>query len=720
MATLALACGRKSPGTSREDAGAAVRTANEMAEAHTMVDLTRAPHVCTFWHQGLLLDFGEPSASWRLVDQSSENIEYEGATWMRVRSKPAAIPFVVSADLPDAPTVITARLRGTSAKGVHVQLNGTFVGVLSARAPVARIRAPRALLNQGANELVLRVPAPNRVVGESSIDIDWLLIGTEDVDASYPAPTYREAMTTTTVGVSSRRGALLRPGASLRCTLWSPAGARLESGVSLLGAGDATLDVSIARDRVPATSLGTSHLTQAQATATVRAPIDKEGPIEIVWTATSSQKGARVLVTEPKLVMQSTPPSPSRPSGSGVLLVVSSLMHARALSLYSGTESLPGLEALARSGHVYRDHRASSPLAAAAFASMLTGLEVPFHGLADPYSRLSSTVTTIGDAARQAGVTTALFTANPTTGDAFGFARGWTTFVPFAADVPHEQAALAVVEWIRARKGERFLAVVHTRGAHPPWNVSSEQLRQVEPAGYAGVVDPKTAGELFARARRGAGGARLTDSDRARAWALYRQACLAEDAALAKLIAGLESSGALQQTTVIVTSDAGPDESLQVPLGDGENLDETSLAVPLVIKPAQASGPPSFAERPTSSVDIAATALDALGLTPPRAFVGQSLLKESARDGLPVRLAATSSRTALRVGTFLLQTHQGREQKLCDLALEPLCTEDVKSTHPRALTVLRRAWFDRTQAPPMRERAEPDASTLTRLRLWGR
>jgi len=67
-----------------------------------VLDIARDLDACTLGHRGVLLDFGDPSmrAALRsgpgvrlLARTQDEDIEYEGATWLRVRSRSLAASF---------------------------------------------------------------------------------------------------------------------------------------------------------------------------------------------------------------------------------------------------------------------------------------------------------------------------------------------------------------------------------------------------------------------------------------------------------------------------------------------------------------------------------------------------------------------------------------------------------------------------------------------------
>ena len=387
------------------------------------------------------------------------------------------------------------------------------------------------------------------------------------------------------------------------------------------------------------------------------------------------------------------------------------------------------LSRLAATGTTFAANRASSSLASAVLASMLTGLPSRTHGLDDPDARLPHGPTTIEEACRQGGVATAMFTANPTTGTAFGFDRGWDTFV--VHDPLESAPATAVFDdaatWIGAHADGRFLVVVHARGGHPPWDATPEEMKTMPPDGYLGILEPARAAEALAKAKKHNG--RFKEDDRARAWALYDHVLDAHDVALGKLLAALRSAGREEDTAVIVTGDVAPTEGPSVPFVDTDALDEPLLATPLVVRwPGGSALAGKRVEAPSSPVDVARTVLGALGLAPaPPGLQGEDLALVARGAVVPaVRpLAATrGSRFAVRWGQYVLGGARGRELRLCDLSLDAACVADVRATAPLALEPIHR-WALGTlaaalPAPYPREPAPLDEHTIAALVRWGR
>jgi len=710
-----------------------------------VLDVVRDLDSCALGHRGVLLDFGDPSmkddlhpGSIARVDE--ERVEHEGATWLRVRSRVVSAGFFWppgAGDAPDAAPYVEARLRGVTARGVGVSIDGKAVGSAALDKGETRVVVMRALtpttLAPGGHELTLHFVGGSRAGDEPLAEMDWIHVGTGDSGDPYAAPTRSDVLLDATVGSRSMRALSLRAPGFVRCSGWIPADATLEASLATLGGGDAEVEARLLRDRRPPVVLGTAHIAGGDpAWAPWTVPVtglEGDGALasfELVVKRAS--KGTRVVLGEPRLVVSGVSTAPAPPTVRGVVLVVLGSTSARSLAPWGGAHPATELATLAARGTIFAAHRAASSLASADVASILTGLPPRVHGLDDPDARLSRGPTTVEDACRQGGVSTAMFTANPTTGAAFGFDRGWDTFVAHdpLEDTPATRVFDDAAEWIDAHKSDRFLVVVHARGGHPPWDATADQLRGMAPEGYFGMVDPRRAAEALAKAHKHPG--RFKDDDRARAWALYDLALDTHDAALGRLLAAVDAAGRSEDTAVIVTGDVAATEGPPVPFVDIESLDEPLLATPLVIRWPHADALAARrVEAPSSPVDLARTVLAALGLTPPEAFSGIDLARAAREALLPaVRpLAATrAGHFSVRWASFVLLGSHDRETRMCDLSLDPTCVADVRATSALALESLHRWTLDAlTPGTPPRYPREPatlDAHTISALTRWGR
>lgn len=709
----------------------------------TVLDFVADGGACTLSHRGVLLDLGDASMRARmngtkLVAPDVEVREHEGSSWVGVHDRSLELSFVSPTDSKsEVGIVVEARVRGGTAKSASVYLDGKAVGVLpltKGETTIVSAHATGATLARGAHELLLRFNGAGRATKDNRdnlAEVDWVRVGPADGDAPYSAPTRSDALTTLTIGGLARRGVSLRAPGSVRCGGFVPNGAILEGQIGVSG-GEAEAEVRVLVDRAEPRVIGSFKLggEGAPPWQPISLPLGDVGTLAAVeLVAKSSTKGARVVFAEPRVVAARTAPPVKAPRARGVIMVVLGTVAAKTLSPYGGATATPELAQLATAGTVFEAHRATTSFASGAVASMLTGLSPRAHGVSEPDAMLGSGGITIAEAARQAGVVTAMFTANPTTTAMYGFTRGWETFN--ARSPADEGPATAVFEdverWLDGHKEDRFLVIIHARGGHPPWDVAGDE-KDLPPANYTGSMDAKHAGEVLAKVRKQSSSKLFTDADRERAFALHSKALVAHDVALGKLVAHVRAIGRDVDTTWIVTGDVGVDAAAHAPFLDEEALDESALSIPLVVR---APGPPIRARvaSPTSSVDIARTVLETLGLPPPPQLRGDSLWAVAQRDVQAperARIATTTTRFSARWAGFVLVGARDREGKLCSLSLEPDCVSDVRATHPLAAEIMHGLSFDdlarsadpkKAPAPPVHPTADPAAAVS--LRAWG-
>lgn len=714
-------------------------------EHSVVLDLVRAVDQCAFGHRGVLLDFGDPSMRADLRPGSlhpgkDEPVEHEGATWLRVRSRVLAVSFywpaVASEPPAEAGVYLEARVRGVGARAVSVSIDGKALGSLALAKGEARIAPARGgapiVLAPGGHELALHfvggARADNDVLGE----IDWVHIGHGDSGEPYAAPTRGNMVVDATVGGHSNRALSLRAPGFVRCSGWIPANATIEASLATAGGGDVDVEARLLRDRRSPVVLGAATVSGGSASwvpwSVPVTGLEGDGALaSIELVVRRAPKGTRALLGDPRVVAAGPVVASAAAVARGVVLVVLGSTPAASLSPWAGPHQVPEFASLASGGTTFLANRASSSLANAVVATMLTGLSPLGHRLNDAEARLPDDVTTVQQVCREGSVATAMFSANPTTSAAFGFARGWDTFVERdpLEDAPATRVFDDAAAWIEARGAARFFVVVHARGGHPPWDASPDELRTMPPEGYFGMIEPRRAAEAMAKARKHAG--RFKEDDRVRAWALFDHAIDGHDAALGRLLGSLRSAGRDEDTAVIVTGDVAASEGPGVPFVDPETLDEPLLATPLVVRwPRGGALAGRRVSAPTGPADLARTTLGLFGLAPPSAFEGQDLSALAQGASVPAQrplLAAQRSRFSVRWGPYVLLGSQGREARMCDLSLDPSCVADVRGTSPLALEPIRRWTLDALNPEsPRRPRAPAilDEHGVASLVRWGR
>jgi len=165
---------------------------------------------------------------------------------------------------------------------------------------------------------------------------------------------------------------------------------------------------------------------------------------------------------------------------------------------------------------------------------------------------------------------------------------------------------------------------------------------------------------------------------------LYDNSLAYVDAQLARLVGALQRDGRWDSTLVVITGDHG-EAFFEHGFGAHANaLYREVTRVPLVFRiPGAAAAVDSL---PASTMDIAPTVLDMLGLPPHPAFQGIDLHDVDARRTRPVFTLsqALSDQVAVEAGPWaLIDDLRSGEQQLYDMRTDPLETDDVVDNHAR-------------------------------------
>jgi hypothetical protein len=204
------------------------------------------------------------------------------------------------------------------------------------------------------------------------------------------------------------------------------------------------------------------------------------------------------------------------------------------------------------------------------------------------------------------------------------------------------------------------------------------------------------------------------------------------DRSLSNLVDALRKAGLWEDTLLVVTSDvaAATDISTTLPFGEPLELTEEALHVPLYIHfPGHAHAGERF-QAPTTAMDVAQTALAALGIDMPDALGGLDLFTLADQHITPVERALQATlpdRFASRWADLRMTARNGAPPFLCDLGVDPACEHDLREQRPLLTSALWRFSFD-TEAlardpahpRPRREPATLDNDTADAMAVWGR
>jgi arylsulfatase A-like enzyme len=463
------------------------------------------------------------------------------------------------------------------------------------------------------------------------------------------------------------------------------------------------------------------------------------------------------------------------PSAQNVLLVVLDTVRADALSLYGyDRDTSPNLARLARGGVRFDQANATASWTLPSHGSMFTG-RWPHELSAGGYSPLDATYPTLAEVLGTRGYVTGGFVANSNFGHAdYGLARGFLHY----EDIP-----VSPVEILRStRMGERILKIidvgryklsailgdalfVRVFGDDPRVSLMGERRKDAARINRDAMdwmsahrgrpffvflnycdthdpyIPPRGADKHFGRKP-------ASPSERAlmRDWLgldnaqrtpstikLMRDGyddCMAYlDDQLGRLFNELETTGLLENTLVLITSDHGEHFGEHAGIFvHGKTLYGQEIRVPLLVIAPRRVPSGKVVSEPVSLRDLPATVVDLLGPGPESPFPGRSLarfwdpgaaadaspagavLSEVRREGSPWDPPAKYSRS-VAIGDMVYIENAKGEQELFNITVDPAEAHNLAGSADARPTVERlRAALERLAA----DHPEPAGAGPTR------
>lgn len=375
-----------------------------------------------------------------------------------------------------------------------------------------------------------------------------------------------------------------------------------------------------------------------------------------------------------------------------VLLITVDTLRADHLGAYGyGLPTSPRFDAIASEGVLFTDAITPVPTTAPALASLLTSRHADGHTVRENFGELPDAMTTVAEAFKAAGYTTAGFFGNGAVKNGFG--QGFDTFEPFADHWFFRDRAgtRKALPWIQEAKEPWFLWI-HFMDPHGPYSSSPPETSK----DFEYEESPRLQREL-PRIEQNYGFdvipkyQQLPDHNRVVDYVRrYDGEIRGTDTEIGKIRDALERSGALDRTLMVVTADHG--ESLgegRYFFQHGTLLNDPSVRVPLVFRHAKLPAGTRSAT-PASLVDVFPTVAALAGVEIPDGIVGRDLSgaitkpnpsPDATSDLVRVSYTVTpSQKTAVRRGHFELRGHP--KSKAAPLAFDRVELFDLRTNPP--------------------------------------
>jgi arylsulfatase A-like enzyme len=429
------------------------------------------------------------------------------------------------------------------------------------------------------------------------------------------------------------------------------------------------------------------------------------------------------------------PVPPSRPN---VIVYLVDTLRADHLGVYGyDRPTSPTIDRLAASGVVFENAYVQDTRTLGSIPSLLASLYPSSHGILRFGQKLAGDAVTLAEVFSAEGYRTASFITNVNAGKLPGLDRGFGHFhdairsanpLPlvgtryFDRDAHRSFPEEAFFAWLDEASDAPFFAYVHTAEPHRPYN---------PPPPYDTLFDPGYEGEVTGHfdGPRGFGRA-VEPADVAHVRALYDGEIAFADAAVGKLLAGLESRGLAENTLVVVTADHGEELRDRGGWNHGHSVYNELLRVPLVMAgPGIRAG--TRIEAPVQLVDVAPTVLGRANLSSPPSFEGDDLSGlldgsgEAAFSDRAVFAMSTQPPTQFAViqGGWKAIIGTRGAPELYDLTNDPGETRNLAETHTEKLQELldrlREKLASRKQAPRAGSEQPLSSDDESRLRALG-
>ncbi|GAB5541173.1 MAG: hypothetical protein SangKO_009330 [Sandaracinaceae bacterium] len=601
----------------------------ELAKTRVHLDLLALAHLADVEHHGLYMDFGTPQrmhwtmGRWHngfLRDVTAGERDFtrmgtDARAWFHL----------------DEAGARTLRFRGRplGTSAVVVYVNGQRAGQIDFEGQGVQehdVAVAASLLQPGENALMFRSSGTQSVQGEdvaAEIDSLWILPETPPSGPLH-APRYTELTRELTVGGQARRSVVVRAPSRVRWYAEIPEGARLSFGLGADGA--ATARVRITPEGGETLELLQAELGESWSDQLLDLSRFRGQVVRIEFDVTG--EAAAVGISAPSIVVPLPEQALAAAQANSVIVLLIDTLRASKLKAYNPRSRVqtPTLDAFAGEAAVFEHAQSPENWTKPSVASILTSLTPTTHNTKEQSSSLPPSALMISEVLQDADFATASFIANGYVSDRFGFDQGWDHYTNYIREERNTEAGNVfreAIRWIEQHREERFFAYIQTIDPHVPYDPPDELVSLYDSGAYDGPVSPRRTGLQLEDVK--AGRSSFSARDIQRLEALHDGEITYHDQEMTRFVARLRELGLYDQILFVVTSDHGEEFNEHGSFGHGHSIFQELLHVPLMMRwngaiPASRIGPT------VSTLDIAPTVLEAVGVPVPDVFEGQSLL----------------------------------------------------------------------------------------------
>jgi arylsulfatase A-like enzyme len=306
-----------------------------------------------------------------------------------------------------------------------------------------------------------------------------------------------------------------------------------------------------------------------------------------------------------------------------VVLIAIDTLRADHLGAYGyDRNTSPNIDAFAKEARVFTSFYSNAPWTVPSFAAMFTSLYPSDVRMQLPSDKLDEKFTTLAETLQQNGYATVGFNSPSPVSRSGGYFQGFDSFTVVAPDQRDQDTTLLVpkaLEWLDANEGKKFFMFLHSFEVHDPFCPPDEfdEFRGGEASSALDCVDIGTI------SKHNRGEEALSRQDLARVVSLYDGDLRHADYNLGRLFERLQADGLYRNTIVVVTADHGEELGERGVIGHAYSLHNELVHVPLVVRAPNLV--PGIEPNTASTIDIAPTLLELVGIPKPPSFKGTPL-----------------------------------------------------------------------------------------------
>ncbi len=301
-------------------------------------------------------------------------------------------------------------------------------------------------------------------------------------------------------------------------------------------------------------------------------------------------------------------------------------------------QTTPQLDKMAEQGFSFAQNYAPAPWTVPSFMSIFTGQYPTQHGVVNKYTtynsqqqtlsnlnQISPGTETLAQQFKAKGYITGGFTGDSGVSAKFGNGNGFDIYTePNAFGSIGDSSALAL-NWLKENPNKKFFMFLHGYDAHGQAKTDSDFLKTGEfiPKNYKGPLNGSAQEEAQLREKQLTEKLNLSKADYAYLNGIYDSKIKEGDAKFGNFWNEIESMGLAKKTVVVMLADHGEEWGEHGGVDHGHSLYSELVHVPLVFVVPGSEQQKLESDTQVSSLDVAPTLLDIVGLSPTYQYKSQ-------------------------------------------------------------------------------------------------